>query len=73
MILDMQAGQCTNHMGTQVIGGGVRRDLEPGVIDAARASPLGKLFRPCNFVNQNSELGNNWAKGHNTRAVNEFF
>jgi tubulin beta len=26
-------------------------DLEPGVIGAARASPLGKLFRPDNLVN----------------------
>jgi tubulin beta len=26
-------------------------DLEPGVIDAVRASPLGKLFRPGNLVN----------------------
>ena len=26
-------------------------DLEPGVIDAARASPLGKLFRPENLTN----------------------
>jgi hypothetical protein len=25
-------------------------DLEPGVIDAVRASPLGKLFRPGNLV-----------------------
>jgi tubulin beta len=27
-------------------------DLEPGVIDAARASPLGELFRPGNIENQ---------------------
>ena len=26
-------------------------DLEPGVIDAVRASPLGELFRPGNLVN----------------------
>jgi tubulin beta len=26
-------------------------DLEPGVIDAARASPLGELIRPGNLVN----------------------
>jgi hypothetical protein len=25
-------------------------DLEPGVIDAVRASPLGELFRPGNLV-----------------------
>ena len=27
-------------------------DLEPGVIDSARASPLGELFRPGNLVNK---------------------
>jgi tubulin beta len=26
-------------------------DLEPGVIDAARASPLGELIRPGSLVN----------------------
>jgi tubulin beta len=26
-------------------------NLEPGVIDAVRASPLGELFRPDNLVN----------------------
>jgi hypothetical protein len=26
-------------------------DLEPGLIDAVRASPLGELFRPGNLVN----------------------
>jgi tubulin beta len=43
-------------------------DLEPGVIDAVRASPLGELFRPGNPVNENAGAGNNWAKGHHTRA-----
>jgi hypothetical protein len=33
-------------------------DLEPGVIDAVRASPLGELFRPDNLVNQNAGAGN---------------
>jgi tubulin beta len=32
--------------------------LEPGVIDAARASPLGELFRPENRVIQNAGAGN---------------
>jgi tubulin beta len=40
-------------------------DLEPGVIDAVRASPLGELFRPGNFVNHTRELI--WAKDHNKR------
>jgi tubulin beta len=29
-------------------------ELEPGVIGAVRASPLGGVFRPGNLVNQNS-------------------
>ena len=43
-------------------------DLEPGVIDALSASPLGELFRPGIFVNQNAGAGNNWAKGHFRRV-----
>jgi tubulin beta len=42
--------------------------LEPGVIDAARALPLGELLRPGNLVNRNAGAGRNWAKGHYTRA-----
>jgi tubulin beta len=34
-------------------------DLEPSVIYAVRASPLGELLRPENFVNQNAGAGNN--------------
>mmetsp|Transcript_6035 Transcript_6035/g.9026 ORF Transcript_6035/g.9026 Transcript_6035/m.9026 type:complete len:446 (-) Transcript_6035:169-1506(-) len=44
-------------------------DLEPGVIDAVRASPLGELFRPDNMINQNAGAGNNWAKGHYTEGA----
>jgi tubulin beta len=47
-------------------------DLEPGVIDVVRASPLGKLFCPCNLVNQNTGAGNNWAKAHYKKAGNKF-
>jgi tubulin beta len=48
-------------------------DLEPGLIDAVRASPLGEVFlRPYNLVNQNAGAGNNWAKGHYARAGQEF-
>jgi tubulin beta len=43
-------------------------DLEPGMIDAARASPLGELFSPGNRVNQNAGAGNSWAKAHYTEA-----
>jgi tubulin beta len=41
-------------------------NLEPGVIDAARASPLGELIRPGNLVNHT--CGQKWAKGHFRRA-----
>jgi hypothetical protein len=39
-------------------------DLEPGMIRAARASPLGERLRLGNFVNQNAVTGSNWAKAH---------
>ncbi|CAF1284525.1 unnamed protein product [Adineta steineri] len=39
-------------------------DLEPGTMDAARASPFGQLFRPDNFIYGQSGAGSNWAKGH---------
>jgi hypothetical protein len=44
--------------------------LKSGVIAASRASPLGKLFRQGNLVNQNA--GASWAKGRYTRAGHEF-
>jgi tubulin beta len=40
--------------------------------DAARALLLGELFCPGNLVNQNAGAGNNWAKGHYTKAWHEF-
>jgi hypothetical protein len=43
-------------------------DLEPSVIGAVRASPLGELFRPGNLVNQNAGAGNNWAEANHTKA-----
>jgi tubulin beta len=46
-------------------------DLEPGVIDAVRESPLGYLFRPGNLVNHSR--GYNWAKGHYKRAEHHAF
>jgi tubulin beta len=46
-------------------------DLKPGVINAARTSPLGELLRPGNLVNRNAGAGNNWAMAHNTRAGHE--
>ena len=44
-------------------------DLEPGVIDAVKASPLGTLFRPDNMIHQQAGAGNNWAKGHYTEGA----
>jgi tubulin beta len=36
-------------------------DLEPGTMDFVRAGPLGRLFRPENFVfGPNCGAGNNW-------------
>ncbi|KAG5977393.1 hypothetical protein E4U55_006848 [Claviceps digitariae] len=44
-------------------------DLEPGTMDAVRAGPLGRLFRPDNFIFGQSSAGNNWAKGHYTEGA----
>jgi tubulin beta len=46
-------------------------DLEPGVIDALRASLLGELFRSRNLMNENAGAGTNWAKAHYTEAGHE--
>ena len=47
-------------------------DLEPGVIDAVRASPLGESFRQEKLVNQNAGAGKNWAKAFYKKAGREF-
>jgi tubulin beta len=70
----MPVGQCGNQMGNKYwevvcdehgIDGDVELfDLEPGVISAVRASPLGEIFRLGNLVNQNAGAGNNWPKAH---------
>jgi len=44
-------------------------DLEPGTMDACKASNYGTLFRPDNFVYGQSGAGNNWAKGHYTEGA----
>ena len=43
-------------------------DLEPGVLDSIRASPLGGLFSPDQFIHSQSGAGNNWAKGFYTNG-----
>ncbi|KAK9761563.1 Tubulin beta chain (Beta tubulin) [Basidiobolus ranarum] len=44
-------------------------DLEPGTMDTTRASGIGALFRPDNFIYGQSGAGNNWAKGHYTEGA----
>jgi tubulin beta len=46
-------------------------DLEPGVIDAVRASPLVEIFRPGNLVNH--KRGENWAKDYFSWVEHQFF
>jgi hypothetical protein len=43
-------------------------DLEPGVIDALRASPLGELFRPRNFVKYTQGRGKQLGQGRPTAS-----
>ena len=44
-------------------------DLEPGVIEGIRSSPIGGLFRPDNIITSQNGAGNNWAKGHYTEGA----
>ena len=44
-------------------------DLEPGVIDSVRSSPIGRLFRPDNMVFGQNGAGNCWAKGYYTEGA----
>ncbi|EAR83596.2 tubulin/FtsZ family, GTPase domain protein (macronuclear) [Tetrahymena thermophila SB210] len=44
-------------------------DLEPGTLDSVKASTLGSLFRPDNFVSGQTGAENNWAIGYNTQGV----
>jgi tubulin beta len=43
-------------------------DLELCVIGALRVSPLGELFRPGIFVNENTDAGSDWDKAYYTKA-----
>jgi len=47
----------------------VQVDLEPGVLDSIRSSPIGNLFKRDNFIHANNGAGNNWAKGHYTEGA----
>ena len=44
-------------------------DLEPGTMYSVRAGLAGQLFRPDNFVFDQTGAGNNWAKGHYTEGT----
>jgi tubulin beta len=55
--------------GAKYVPRAVLVDLEPGTMDACRASEIGGLFRPDNFVHAQSGAGNNWAKGHYTEGA----
>lgn len=56
-------------LGGRYVPRAVLTDLEPGTMDSIRAGPLGRLFRPDNFVFGQSGAGNNWAKGHYTEGA----
>ena len=40
-------------------------------MDAVRMGPMGKIFRPDNFVYGQSGAGNNYAKGHYTEGSHQ--
>ena len=42
----------------------VNADLDCSSLDHLRASDIGGLFRPDNFLGSSASAGNNWAKGH---------
>jgi len=47
----------------------IQVDLEPGVVDSIRSSPIGGLFKQDNFIYAKNGAGNNWAKGHYTEGA----
>jgi tubulin beta len=70
--LDRTKVFCHEASGGKYVPCAVLFDLEPGVIETVRASPLGDIFRPGKLVNQNANAGGKLAKGHYTKAVHEF-
>jgi tubulin beta len=50
---------CHAASGGKYVPRAVPFDPEPGVIDSARASPLGDIFCPKNIMNQNAGVDNN--------------
>jgi tubulin beta len=60
-----QSSNCAQVSGNKYVPRSVLVDLEPGTMDKVQAGPLGKLFRPDNFVLGHIGTGiGNWAKGH---------
>jgi len=58
-----------NEAGKKYVPRAVLVDLEPGTMEACKASSIGQLFRPDNFIHAQSGAGNNWAKGHYTEGA----
>jgi len=44
-------------------------DLEPMVLDACEAGPLGHLYQPDNILSGIGGAGNNWSKGYYTKGA----
>jgi len=70
---DLQLSQVTVYFSESNSGKYVPRaclfDLEPGTIEAVKATPFGGMFRPDNMANAHVGAGNNWAKGHYTEGA----
>jgi len=58
-----------NAVGNRYVPRACLIDLEPGTVDIIKASPLGKLYKPDNFVVGTQGTANNWAKGHYTEGA----
>jgi len=59
----------TEAAGGRYVPRAVLVDLEPGTMESVRNGPVGRLFKPDNFVFGQSGAGNNWAKGHYTEGA----
>jgi tubulin beta len=56
-------------LGGKYVPSTVLFDLKPGVIESMRASPLGKLLHPGDFMNQNADARINWANVLNLKPL----
>ena len=55
--------------GRRFVPRSVHVDLDSASLDQLRASDLGPLFRPDNFIGSRASSGNNWCIGHNTEGA----